>query len=85
MFILEGWRHFVVKVDFSYSHQYWGMVFPLGMYTACTIRLAEIIRLPWVMAILRCFIYVALTAWLLTFVGLLRSLVRSLIAGSSPV
>ena len=85
LFILEGWRRFVGKVDFSYSHQYWGMVFPLGMYTACTINLAEIIRLPWVMAIPRCFIYVALTAWLLTFVGLLRSLGRSLSAGWSPV
>ena len=81
LLILGVWRHFIGKVDFSYSHQYWGLVFPLGMYTACTVHLAGITGLPWVMEIPRYFIFVALTAWFLTFVGLVRSLLRSLRPG----
>jgi tellurite resistance protein TehA-like permease len=85
LLILGVWRHFVGKVDFCYSHQYWGLVFPLGMYTACTVHLAGITGLPWVTEIPRYFIFVALTAWFLTFMGLVRSLLRSLSPGLGPV
>jgi len=76
LLILGAWRHFIGKVDFSYNHSYWGMVFPLGMYTACTFKLAEVMHLPFLMEIARYFIYAALSAWFLTFFGLLRSLFR---------
>jgi len=46
------------------------------MYTTCTLRLAEVFGLAFLTEISRFFIFAALTAWGLVFIGLLRSLVR---------
>ncbi|MEW5957979.1 MAG: tellurite resistance/C4-dicarboxylate transporter family protein [Chloroflexota bacterium] len=83
LFILGVWRHLYKRFPLTYDPQYWGMVFPLGMYTACTFQLARAIDLPLLQVIPHYFIYVALAAWLATFVGLLRSLGR-LITTTDP-
>jgi tellurite resistance protein TehA-like permease len=83
--ILEIWRHLIRGVKLSYAPGYWGLVFPLGMYTVCTIRLSEIARVDFLLEISRYFIYLALTAWFLTFFGLVRSLLRSITSGPGPV
>ena len=77
LFILGAWRHLVKRYPLTYDPQYWGMVFPLGMYTACTFRLSQALDIPFLMAIPRGFIYIALIAWLGTFFGLTKMLVRS--------
>jgi tellurite resistance protein TehA-like permease len=59
-----------------YDPLYWGAVFPLGMYTACTYRLAHAIDAP-SLAVIPCgFVYVALSAWCLALGGMLFRLLR---------
>jgi hypothetical protein len=45
------------------------------MYTACTFRLSQALELPFLMVIPRAFIFIALIAWIGTFIGLLAHLV----------
>jgi len=77
--LLGAWRHLVKRFPLRYDPQYWGMVFPLGMYTACTFQLAKALQLPFLLAIPQYFVYIALAAWLVTFGGLIHRLVSSLI------
>jgi tellurite resistance protein TehA-like permease len=64
------WRHLVRKFPLRYDPQYWGAVFPLGMYTVATVRLSQAVEAPFLLAIPRISVYVALSAWLLAFAGL---------------
>ena len=74
LFILGFWRHVYKRFPLKYDPQYWGMVFPFGMYTVCTIQLSRAIDFPPLLVIPRYFIYIALAGWLAVSLGLLYSL-----------
>jgi len=75
--ILGIWRHGYRRFPLRYDPLYWGAVFPLGMYTVCTFRLSQALDAPYLMVIPRWFVYLALTAWLLAFIGLARTVLRA--------
>lgn len=78
LFILGLWRHAARRFSFIYTPGYWSMVFPMGMFTACTIMCSKALGVASLMAVPRAFIFVALVSWLCTFWGMGRFLWRSL-------
>jgi tellurite resistance protein TehA-like permease len=82
--ILGAWRHGYRRFPLRYDPLYWGAVFPLGMYTACTFRLAKLFDLPFLEPVPRAFIFIALAAWATAFVGWTHAMLNLLTARRQP-
>jgi tellurite resistance protein TehA-like permease len=76
--ILGVWRHVIRRFPLRYDPLYWGAVFPLGMYTVSTFRMARAIEVPWLLGIPRLFVFVALLAWAIAIMGFTLDLVGRL-------
>lgn len=74
LIVLAAWRHGVMRFPLRYAPLYWGAVFPIGMYSACTLRLHEAMALPFLDRIPPVFLVIALCAWALAFTGLVLDL-----------
>jgi tellurite resistance protein TehA-like permease len=75
------WRYLIRRDRLAYEPQFWGMVFPLGMYTTSTFQLSRALELPFLEAIPHVFIYLALLAWMATVAGLILTIARAFSAG----
>ncbi|MCC7340046.1 MAG: tellurite resistance/C4-dicarboxylate transporter family protein [Bryobacterales bacterium] len=84
LILLATWRHVYARHPLTYDPLYWGAVFPLGMYSACTFRMAHALHLDFLNTVPHVFFYLAFAAWLATFTGLCRRLAtgaRTLLTG----
>lgn len=81
LLLLGVWRHGIKRFPLFYDPLYWGAVFPLGMYTAATYEMVHAMDLPFLFVIPKYFIYVALLAWMVTFLGLAHSIWRHFAQG----
>ncbi len=79
--VLGFWRHVVRKLPVTYDPLYWGLVFPVGMYSVCTVRLSEALGADSLLWIARVFVVAATAVWLLTFLGLSRRLLYAFLLG----
>jgi tellurite resistance protein TehA-like permease len=77
LFTLMIWRHLYHRYPLSYDPQFWGMVFPLAMYTTSTFQLSKALNVPFLTVIPNVMVFVALAAWITVFIGLLRRLFGS--------
>ncbi len=77
LIIIGVWKYIFHKTPFEYNPLYWAMVFPLGMYTACTIRLSQAIQIPFIANISKYFIYAAYLAWGFIFITMILSMIKS--------
>jgi len=75
--LLGVWRHIYKKFSLRYDPQFWGIVFPLGMYTVSTFQLAKALDLPFLFIIPRLSVYISLLAWLAVMAELIHRLVKN--------
>jgi len=80
LLILGVWRHGVRRFPLRYDPLYWGAVFPLGMYSACTEVMIRAMGFPFIEFVPQTFLYVALAAWAAAFAGLVFDLWRRVAA-----
>ena len=68
------WRHRVHRVPLTYDPTWWSIVFPFGMYAVAGTYLGRADNLPIVEWIGESWLWIALTAWVIAFAAMLRSL-----------
>lgn len=73
---LTIWKHIIERLPLEYDVEYWGMVFPLGMYTFCTHQVAKITATEFISPVSSFFIYIALATWAATFIGLVGRFIQ---------
>ena len=78
--LLGVWRHGVRRYPLRYEPLYWGLVFPLGMYAACTWQMDAALGIALLKPLAQLFLWLGVLAWLVTWGGMLRR-VSALIRG----
>ncbi len=76
--LLELWRYGYARTPFEYDPLLWGAVFPLGMYAACTWQMDRAMGFDFLSEISHAFLFIALAVWIVTFGGMIYTLLRHL-------
>ncbi len=82
LLVLGIWRYVYKRFPMKYDPLYWGAVFPLGMYAACTHEMSTAMGFDFLGLLARVFFYAALAAWAAAFAGFVVATVRRLGARS---
>ncbi len=75
MIAIGIWRHVIRRVPLRYHPSYWALVFPLGMYGASTFKMRAVVKLSELAWLPKLTLVFALSAWCVTFAGLVHSAV----------
>jgi tellurite resistance protein TehA-like permease len=81
--ILGVWRYVYKRFPLRYDPLYWGAVFPLGMYAAATREMNLALGYEFLWGVPEVFLYIAIAAWAVAFVGLARDVRRRGGAGAA--
>ena len=79
--VIGCWKHFFRRVPLCYEPTQWSIVFPLGMYTVTSYRLALAAEFLPLHQISHVMLWIAIAAWCLVLAGLLGCMLR----GSAPL
>lgn len=63
-------------IKVRYQAAYWSLVFPLGVYTVCTLQLGLTLDIPLFLKLASVTIWIAVAVWSITFLQMLRHLLR---------
>jgi len=74
--VLAVWRYVYKRLPLTYDPQYWGAVFPLGMYAVSTHAMSQALGLGFLDWLAPIFLCIALAAWAMAFTGLFRRVLR---------
>ncbi len=74
LLVLGVWRYVYKRYPLRYEPLYWGAVFPLGMYAACTYQMAGVMSLDFLAWLPPLFFAIGLAAWGACCLGLLVQL-----------
>lgn len=85
LLVLAAWRYVYKRFPLRYDPQYWGAVFPLGMYAVGTREMSRALGLSFLDWLAPPFLGIAAVAWTAAFVGLLRKLLRYSRAAATPL
>ena len=76
LFILMIWRHVVHKYPLTYEPGFWGMAFPLAMYTTSTLQLSKALELSFLQYISYGMVLIAVVVYLAVMAGFLHHIYK---------
>lgn len=80
LLIIGAWKHTVGRISpWKYDPQFWGAVFPMGMYTVSTYMLVKATQLTQLIVIPDYFIYIAIAGWIYEFLEFLYAFISGII------